>query len=135
MVRPPTRYALTAQLNNYDGTDKLAYQDIHPLVCYAASSHPDILYLHEARKAPDWEHFHQAMLKEIRAHEQRRHWELVPRSTVPEGAVILPSVWSMRRKRLIKTGEIYKWKARLNVGGHKQCKGIDYNLTYSPVIA
>ena len=75
------------------------------------------------------------MLKEIRAHEQRRHWELVHRSTVPEGAVILPSVWSMRRKRLIKTGEIYKWKARLNVGGHKQRKGIDYNLTYSPVIA
>lgn len=41
----------------------------------------------------------------------------------------------MRHKRLIKTGKVYKWKAHLNVGGHKQRRGIDYDQTYSPVIA
>ncbi len=39
----------------------------------------------------------------------------------------------MRRKRRISDGAIYKWKARLNVDGGKQEKGINYWETYAPV--
>jgi hypothetical protein len=39
----------------------------------------------------------------------------------------------MRRKRDISTQEVYKWKARLNVHGGKQTKGLNYWETYAPV--
>ena len=40
----------------------------------------------------------------------------------------------MKRKRRILSGEVYKWKARLNVHGGKQELGINYWQTYSPVV-
>ena len=39
----------------------------------------------------------------------------------------------MRRKRDIRTSEIKKYKARLNLDGSKMIKGIDYESTYAPV--
>jgi hypothetical protein len=57
----------------------------------------------------------------------------VPRSSVPEGAPVLPSVWAMKRKRRIGTRDVYKWKSRLNVDGSKQVAGPDYRQTYAPV--
>jgi histone deacetylase 1/2 len=39
----------------------------------------------------------------------------------------------MKRKRKLSTGEVYKHKARLNYDGSKQCYGIDYWDTYSPL--
>lgn len=64
----------------------------------------------------------------------RKHWELMPRDQVPEGKTILPAVWSMKRKRRVVTGEVYKWKARLNVHGGKQVKDVDFWETFSPVV-
>eukprot|EP00978_Attheya_sp_CCMP212_P035604 scaffold155678_cov30-Attheya_sp.AAC.2 len=40
----------------------------------------------------------------------------------------------MKRKRRIATREVYKWKARLNIHGGKQEKGINYWETYSPMV-
>ena len=136
-VRRPSRF-LESYMNvaNYDGTHELIYQDQHPLALFKATSDPDTLYLDQAMQADDKDKFLKAMLKEIRDHEQRHHWKVVPRSKVPEGANILPAVWSMKRKRIISTGEIYKWKSRLNLGGHKQRRGIDHpHNTYAPVVA
>jgi Reverse transcriptase (RNA-dependent DNA polymerase) len=39
----------------------------------------------------------------------------------------------MRRKRRLTDGTIYKWKARLNVDGSKQIKGVNFLETYAPV--
>jgi hypothetical protein len=39
----------------------------------------------------------------------------------------------MRRKRRIATRQVYKWKARLNIDGSKQVKGVNYQDTYAPV--
>jgi hypothetical protein len=39
----------------------------------------------------------------------------------------------MRRKRNLCDGKIHKWKARLNVDGSKQIKGINFWETYAPV--
>jgi hypothetical protein len=105
----------------------------HP-IAFAASSNPNTMYLHKALRAPDREEFIKAMKQEVQDHEERGHWELIPKSKVPEGTIILPSIWSMKRKRRITTNKVYKWKARLNVHGGKQIKNIHYWETYSPVV-
>jgi len=85
-------------------------------------------------KAPDADKFRQAMQKEIEAHESKGHWVLVKRNELPRGVTSLPAVWAIKRKKRAATGEIYKCKARLNVGGHKKVKHVNYWQTYSPVI-
>ena len=104
-------------------------------IFYAASSDPDILYLHEAMKAPDRAQFIKAMERKIKGHEESNHWVLVPKHQVPKGTKVLDAVWSMRRKRCIESQEIYKWKARLNIHGGQQVLGINYWDTYTPVVA
>jgi hypothetical protein len=92
----------------------------HPLMAYAASSDPDTLYYHEAMKAQDAPEFLKAMQEEVNGQVDSKVYELILRSELPEGATVLPSVWAMRRKRKLKTGEVYQYKSRLNIGGHKQ---------------
>lgn len=82
----------------------------NPIV-YKASTNPDIMYYHQAMKAPDREQFVEAIADELNAHIEGNHWEMVPVEDVPEGTIILDSVWAMRRKRDIKTREVYKHKA------------------------
>ena len=113
---------------------ELQVQLAEPIV-YAASSDPDILYLHEAMKAPDRAQFIKAMEREIKGHEEGNHWVLVPKHQVPKGTKVLDAVWSMHRKRRIELQEIYKWKAQLNVHGGQQVHGINYWDTYTPVVA
>jgi Reverse transcriptase (RNA-dependent DNA polymerase) len=73
------------------------------------------------------------MVKEIQAHTDGKNWIVVNRSSVPSGHHVLPAVWAMRRKRKIDTHEVYKWKARINIHGGKQTKGVNYWDTYAPV--
>ena len=63
-------------------------------------------------KASDAKQFREAMQKEIDDHTSRGHWDT--------GTRVLPAVWSMKRKRRIFTGEIYRWKSRLTIDGSKQ---------------
>lgn len=102
-------------------------------VAYASSSDPDVMHLHEALKEPDRAQFVAAMEKEIRAHTLNGNWVIMLRTDVPVGHQVLPAVWAMRRKRRIDTNVIYKWKARLNIHGGKQTKGVNYWETYAPV--
>lgn len=100
---------------------------------FAATGDPDTLYYHEILNEPDKPKFLEAMEMEISQHNDRKNWVLVKRSDVPNHLSVLPSVWAMRRKRDLTTGDIVKWKARLNVDGSKQQYGIDYDKTYAPV--
>jgi hypothetical protein len=75
------------------------------------------------------------MVTEVNEHIKRKHWEPFLKSDLPENTVILPAIWSMKRKRRIDTREVYKWKSRFNVGGHKMIKGLNYEDTYSPVVS
>ena len=109
--------------------EELDIDKVHSIAS-AASSDPDVLYLHEAMRQPDVNHFIQAMEEEIRAHEDNYHWEIVSREDVPLNTTILPAIWSMRRKRRIDTREVYKWKARLTIHGGKQIHGINYWETF-----
>ena len=117
----------------YCEEDRLSHLD-DPVQAMKATSDPDTMYYHEAMKEPDADQFRAAMRKEVQDHTERKHWEPILRSNVPKGTRILPAVWSMKRKRKISTREIYKWKARLNLGGHKQRAFLDVD-TYAPALS
>ena len=101
-----------------------------PLYAYKATSDPDTMYLHQAMREKDADQFKAAMIKEVKDQMQGKVFSMIPISEVPKGKTILPSVWQMRRKRDIKTKEIKKYKARLNIDGSKMIKGQHYDQTY-----
>ena len=103
-------------------------------IAFAATTNPDILYWDQAMKAPDRDKFLEAVKVELDGHEQMGNYEPIPIDEVPKGMKLLDMVWSMRRKRRIKTQEVYKWKARLNVHGGQQEHGVHYWDTYAPVV-
>ena len=107
-------------------------EEVDPLLAYAASADPDTLYHHEAMREPDADQFRTAMEKEFNDQWENGNFSLKKRTDIPEDARILPSVWQMKRKRRVLTGEVYKHKARLNLDGSKQVHGLDYDRTYSP---
>lgn len=108
----------------------------NPFVFAATAADKDTMYLHQARKEPDWNKFHKAMIKELKDHTDGEHWEVIPRSQVPKGhKEVMQGVWSMKRKRRVGTGEVYKWKAQLCIDGSSQQKGVNYWDTYSPVVS
>ena len=65
------------------------------LVIFTAHSNPDILYLHEAMRAPDCKLFLQAMKPEIEGLEDGKHWVLIPKTQLPKGTKVLDAVWLM----------------------------------------
>ena len=74
------------------------------------------------------------MVKELNENIAKDHWYLIPISKVPANTKILDLVWSMKSKREIISRKIHKWKARLNVHGGQQEKGLNYNDIYFPVV-
>ena len=71
---------------------------------------------------------------ELDGHGKKVNYEPIPLEKVPKGTELLDMVWSMRRKRRIKSQEVNKWKARLNVHGGQQEHGVHYWDTYAPVV-
>ena len=102
------------------------------IICYG-SADPDTMYNHQVIKEGDQEQFKMAMQHEIDSHQDNKHWKLVKRDKVPQGILIVPSVWAMKQKRHISTREVYKWKSRLNYNGSKKIKGIHYTHSFAPV--
>jgi hypothetical protein len=83
--------------------DYLLQDEMMNPVAFMASSNQDAMYFHQAMKALDQKQFTQAIIKEVNDHIKNKNWELIPRDKVPKGTTILPSVWSMKCKRDIKT--------------------------------
>ena len=122
-------------------TARHATQEAIEAHCFASSvggrkkgGDPDTLSFGEAMKAEDKDRFIDAMAEEVAAHEGNNNWELFPRAQVPAGHPISRGVWSMKRKRRILTGEIYKYKSRLTFDGSQQIAGLNYWDTFSPVV-
>ena len=116
--------ALFPTENNEDTPDILAHK---------AKADPDTLYLHEARRQPDWEYFKRAMEQEIELQLSEGVYSVEHKSTVPEGAKVLNTVWQLRRKRDVRTNNIKKYKARCNIDGSQMIQGEHYEETYAPV--
>jgi hypothetical protein len=74
------------------------------------------------------------MVLEINQHTIKNHWTPVQKDTLPEGTIILPAIWAMQQKRRNDTCKVYKWKSRLNLGGHKMRQSLHFDKTYSPVV-
>jgi hypothetical protein len=108
---------------------------LQEVMAHKSVTDPDTLYLWQARKEDDYPKFMEAMQKEVDAHTEGGHWEIMRRTEIPGGATVLPAVWSMKRKRRISNRQVYKWKARLNIDGSKQIRGVHYQDTYSPVVS
>ena len=70
----------------------------------------------EALSVPDAGHFVSTIHDKVNLHEENNHWGLVQRDKTPNGTTVLPSIRAFKRKRRAGTGEVYKHKARLNVG-------------------
>ena len=93
----------------------------------------EVFTYHQARKQPDWYLFFEAMEKEINDHEEREHWTMVERSSLPSATKTIKAIWSFKRKRF-PDGRINKHKARLCAHGGMQRWGENYWETYSPVV-
>jgi hypothetical protein len=104
-------------------------------VSMKASTDPDTMYYHQAMREPDKEMFKEAIRKECEDHFRESNYKLISIDQVPKDATLLSSVWQMKRKRKPSTGEISKYKARMNVDGSKMIKGVHYEETYAPVVA
>ena len=105
---------------------------MHPLA-FKASTDPDTMYMHEAMREPDKAEFVKAMEKEVQDQMNNNNFTIVHKDSVPKNGIILPAVWQMKRKRDIKSQQVKKYKARLNIDGSKMVKGIHYDQTYAPV--
>jgi hypothetical protein len=91
------------------------------------------MYLHQALREPDKGKFIKAMNKEVKDQMDNGNFSIVKASTVPKGTTVFPAVWQMICKHNIKTREIKKYKACLNVEGSKMQQGIHYEQSYVPV--
>lgn len=91
------------------------------------------MYLHGAMREPDHVEFLKAMQKEVDDQMDNGNYSTIRKDEVPKDATILPAVWQMKRKRDIKTREVKKYKARVNIDGSKMRYGVHYEQTYSPV--
>ena len=111
----------------------LLRKEADPLYAYKATVDPDRFYHHQAMKEPDHVAFSNAMQKEYNDRLEEKTYSILPRSKVPEGATILPTVWQLRRKRDIKTRQIKKYKAHLNIDSSRMIHGKHYNQSYAPV--
>lgn len=111
-----------------DGT----LNDFHHLALTTDTSNECYTYS-QAMKQHDWPEFIKAMQKEVADHEERKHWKLVPTSTIPKGVKRIKAIWSFRRKR-DPQGVLLKHKARLCCHGGMQVHGQNYWETYSPVV-
>jgi hypothetical protein len=134
--KPPKRlqydvHSCLISLNDHE--DQESWSEQH-LLAYKASMDLDTMYHHQATKQPDREKFKEAMQKECEAHYKGGNYKLIKRDKLPEGATLLSSVWRMKRKRKPSTGEISKYKARMNVNGSQMIKGLHYEETYAPVV-
>jgi hypothetical protein len=72
--------------------------------------------------------FMNAARKEFQSLLDREVIEIIPAYLVPTGMRLFSPVWSMKRKRRVKTREVCKHKARLNLDGSQMQPGKDYDL-------
>jgi len=105
-----------------------------PHLMKASANDPDTPTLSEAMSGPHRDEFVSAMKAEIEELEFHETWKVLPRTSVPKGANILPGTWAFKVKRF-PDGRVRKFKARYCAGGHRQVEGVDYFDKYAPVVA
>ena len=114
---------------HYDGT----VNEMHLFSYLTDVSTNEVFTLRQAMKEDDRMDFVAAMENEIKDHEQRGHWTIVDKTSLPTNAKPIKAIWSFKRKRR-PDGSLLKHKARLCAHGGMQQWGDNYWETYSPVV-
>ena len=96
-------------------------------------NHPDVLTQSQMLRAEDSHEFVSVQREEIRGLQGARVFAYKKRSSLPEGASILNSIWSYRRKRR-PDGTLLKMKSRICADGSMQEQGRDFTESYAPVV-
>jgi hypothetical protein len=134
--KPPDRLeyvAFESVFEKYDCQDEDKWCEAD-LIAFKASSDSDTMYHHQAMRQPDRKKFLKAMQDECTAHYKAGTYKLIKKADMPSRVPLLSSVWQMTRKRKQSTGEISKYRARMNVNGKEQVQGVHYEETYPPVV-
>jgi hypothetical protein len=119
--------------------DTLGLEGVHPAIAQypaalkASKKDPDSPTFQEAMTGPYREEFLEAMRTEVSELESHKCWDVVPKTEVPEGAKVLPTMWVFKIKRF-PDGRVRRFKARLVVRGDYQIEGEDYDEKYAPVV-
>ena len=110
--------------------------ELQPMHVYAAATNtnPNILGHSAAMRAKDADEFLKSMKQEIDRLIEYDIFDVVDINTIPKHTKILRAIWSHRRKTT-PSGEIYKYKSRICADGSQLEKGIDFDETFSPVVA
>ena len=90
-------------------TEHMSIQDrmCHP-VAFLAEMCREVMYFAQDIHQSDGRQFVEAIVKEVNGHMDNQNWRLIKRNGVPDGKPIQQSVWAMRRKRNLTTGEVIK---------------------------
>lgn len=109
--------------NNTNNQKQFDLQDaMTDPVAFIASNDPDDMYYHKAMRSKDSNEFVKAWDEGIKDHEDFGHWKVISKKRSPTNTKLIDMIWSMRRKRRLDTGVIYKLlKSRLNVHGRQYC--------------
>ena len=115
--------------SNFYGT----LNSFHHAALMTASGDNDTYTFKNMLQEDDKNEFISAMMKEIKDHEDRNHWNVMLRDDLPKGAKTILAIWSFKRKRF-PDGRIQKYKARMCAHGGMQTWGENYWETYAPVV-
>jgi transposase InsO family protein len=84
----------------------------------------------EAMAGPDKDKWRAALEKEMQSCVDQKVWTLVPRSSLPAGANVLPCKEVFKLK-LNELGVVVEYKARFTPKGYRQIAGVDYYATFA----
>ena len=100
------------------------------LSAYKETSNINTLFHHQATKAHNRKEFLLDMIKEVTDKINNGNFSLIRSEEIPERSTLLPGVGQMKRKGDIKTLQIKKNKAKLNVHVSRMKKVINYKKVY-----
>ena len=113
-------------LHPYDGL----YEEWEPTILSTMANAQDNPSWEEAMNGPDKKRYWEACKKEIKTLIKMDPWDVVKRE---DWMNIIPSTWAFKCKRF-PNGSVRKLKARFCARGDRQIEGIDYFLTFAPVV-
>ena len=118
---------------DYEAGKLLSVNDHVAFKAYKEST-PDEPTLMEALSSPKAEDWGEAMEEEVDNLEKRKTWTVIPKSSVPKKAQVIPSTWAFKCKRF-PDGSFRKFKARFCVRGDVQKRKTDEPMnTFAPVV-